>query len=292
MSVLAAHGDADAGRARSRPGEIADVDLLVLEGYGMERLVRERGRAARRSMSRRAAAPVPRPSSARQAERRQIRQAGDVIEVKCVRTMSSRATPSSSSGRSTSRPTPVPASIMIAASPSRSSAQAVWRPCAGNHPPPPRIVSIACDTMSLRRTRTVRRVARLRADVARGERQPEQKPCSCSRSSASSGQQVLLGAACQLPSPVSVCRPLVVTCSACARRSLGCRRRSTSPFASSSSIVETIELGSIPDAFAEGVLGHRPLRVEHVQRSPHPRLSGRAIPAAPRTASGPPSPSG
>src|ERR1035437_7841018 len=56
--------------------------------------------------------------------------------------MSSRVTPSSSSGCSISLQTPVPASIMIAASRWRSSAQAVWRSWAGSQPPPPRILSI------------------------------------------------------------------------------------------------------------------------------------------------------
>src|SRR5947209_19358803 len=55
--------------------------------------------------------------------------------------MSSRVVPSSSSGCSMILATPVPASMMIALSPSRSSAQAVWRSWAGNQPPPPRILS-------------------------------------------------------------------------------------------------------------------------------------------------------
>ena len=64
------------------------------------------------------------------------------------------------------------------------------------------------------------------------------------------------------------------------------------PCASSSSIVETIELGSHPDALAERVLGDRALGLEHVERAPHPRVEPERLDSLGEAASGRPSRSG
>ena len=94
--------------------------------------------------------PGPHTSSARHAPmRREVCESGDVVEVEVgEEDVEAHDTRRAAPAARRARPIPVPASIIIAESPSRSSAHAVWRPCAGNQPPPPRMINSDSATIS------------------------------------------------------------------------------------------------------------------------------------------------